>query len=127
MSDPQNTKFGIGITNALPGYLFNDSYGIRSFYNSTVLNGVQVDGLSWALGNYGNTAISSTALPTTAPILSDWDYSTLSITGGTGGTAPCYAKTFGIGATVTSAVLVPEPMSILFFSFSLLALRKQKR
>jgi hypothetical protein len=126
-SAPQNTMFTIGITNASPGQMFSDSYGIRSYNNVPVLDGIQVDEFSWALEDYTNTAVSSTVLPTIAPVLSDWSYNILYIGGGVGGTSPCYEKEFYIEAEVTSAVLVPEPMSLILFGFGLLALRKRKQ
>ncbi|MGA2914796.1 MAG: hypothetical protein ABSE89_02085 [Sedimentisphaerales bacterium] len=126
-SDPQNTMFKIGITDALPGYLFNDSYGIRSFYNLPILDEVQVNELSWALVDTSNTALSNTLLTANAPHLADWNSdNTLYIGGGRGGIPPCYENTFYIHAEVISAVLIPEPTSLLFFGFGLLVLRKQK-
>jgi len=127
MSDPQNTMFKIGMTNATPGQMFNDSYGIRSFYNFLILDAVQVNELSWALVDSSNTALSDIILPTNAPHLSDWNSTNvLSIGGGKGGIPPCYDKTFNIHAEVTSVVLIPEPTSLFLFCFSLLALRKHK-
>lgn len=124
-TDPTNTKFVVGIANDYidhPG----DGYWISSSNNSSLDNGVQVDSIAWQLDNYSGTALSSTALPITAPILSDWDNNIIRINGGVGGIPSCYEKTFNINAQVFSAVLIPEPMSILFFSFALLALRKNK-
>jgi hypothetical protein len=127
MSDPTHTKFGVGIVN---NYLNQpqDNYGIASTYNLPLSNETLVDYVSWSLSDYSGTALSSVALPTDAPILSDWDdsYNTLHISGGIGGTSPCYDKTFNIHAKVISAVLVPEPVSIMLLGFGLLALRKRK-
>jgi hypothetical protein len=117
-----NVDFGIGITNNSQG----DWYSFVSHNNVPLMNFLNVDSISMTACDYEATAITSTTLPATAPILSDWDYVKLYISGGTGGTAPCYEKTFAIKANVTSAVLVPEPVSIMLLGFGLLALRKQK-
>jgi hypothetical protein len=125
-SNLDNTMFKLGVTNGNPG-IARDSYGIRSFYNSLILDGIQVDELSWALLDFSGTALSSADLPTTAPVLSDWgNDNTLYLGGGIGGTPPCYTYTFSIGAEVTSAFLIPEPASLLIFSFGLLMLRKKR-
>ena len=122
-TNPNVPMFMIGITNNQQGC---DGYWVNSYSNSYLPNNVEVNSILWQLDDIGGTAISSTVLPITAPIISDWDYSTLSITGGIG-TAPCYTKTFSIGANVVSAVLVPEPMSLLLFGFGLLALRRKNK
>jgi hypothetical protein len=103
-----------------------DNYLIGSSNNLPLDNGVQVNGISWQLDDYGGTALSSTALPTTAPVLSDWDWQSIGIGGGIGGTPPCYTYSFGISANVTSAVLIPEPISLVLLGIGILALRKHK-
>lgn len=121
-TDSEDIGFFVGIANnhSEPPW---DGYWINSYNNSLLSNGTEVDRILWQLDDYGGTALSSATLPTVAPVLSDWDYSTLSIVGGNG--IPC-DKTFSIGANVISAVLVPEPMSVLLFGFGLLALRRTK-
>jgi hypothetical protein len=121
-TDSNNIKFLIGAANNYQGY--QDGYLVRSYNNLFLYDGVDVDHISWQLDDYSGTALSSTDLPITAPILSDWDYNNLVITGIT--VPPGYKKTFGIGAEVISAVLIPEPVSLLLFGFGLLLLRKQK-
>jgi hypothetical protein len=81
MSDPNNTNFGVGVTNNYQG-LMQDYYGFGSRNNLSLSNGVLVEYISWSLSDYSGTALSSTALPTTAPVLSDWDYSELNMWGG---------------------------------------------
>jgi hypothetical protein len=121
-----NVEFVIGITDTVQG-VPGDAYWLHNYNNLQLSNNVEVDAISWQLNDYGGIALTSTALPTTAPVLSDWGYNTLSISGGIGGIPPCYEKTFGIGANVVSAVLVPEPISLYLFGFGLLTIRFCKK
>ena len=109
-TNSNNTNFCITILNDsldIPG----DGYSWRSYNNSDLANSVKVDSIYWQLVDNTGVALSTPELLTTAPILSNWQYSNnLSITGGIG-TAPCYDKPFSISANVVSAVLVPEPRS----------------
>ena len=125
-TDFNNVKFLVEIANVSSG--FSDTYLIRSYNNLPLDNGVQVDDISWQLEDNTGTALSNTELPITAPVLSDWQYdNNLVITGGIGGTPPCYEKTFAIAADVTSAVLIPEPMSLFLFGLGLLVIRFFKK
>ncbi|MCJ7777770.1 MAG: PEP-CTERM sorting domain-containing protein [Sedimentisphaerales bacterium] len=121
-TDPNNIKLLVEVSN---NYSYQDNYLVRSYNNLFLYNGVDVDHISWQLDDYSGTALSSTALPTTAPVLSDWDYNNLIISGGIGGTPPCYEKTFAISAEVTSVVLIPEPMSLFLFGLGGLLIRKR--
>jgi hypothetical protein len=127
MSDPSNTNFGVGITDNYQG-LMQDNYGLGSHNNLPLSNEVLVDYISWSLSDYSGTALSSTALSTTAPILSDWDYdyNILTMAGGIGGISPCYDKTFYIEAEVISAVLIPEPISLLLFGLGTIAIIRNR-
>ena len=71
-TDPSNVDFRISIIDNL-SYLNWDMYSVISSNNSQLSNGVLVDGIEWALINSTGNAISSDALPTTAPVLSEWD------------------------------------------------------
>jgi hypothetical protein len=122
-TDTGNVKCLLGVIDNHQGQL-HDYYYIESYNNLSLGDGVEVDDILWQIEDYSGAAISNATLPTNAPVLSDWDYNVLSITGGNG--IPC-DKTFSIVATVISAELVPEPMSILLFGFGLLALRKLKK
>jgi hypothetical protein len=125
-TDFSNVTFLVEIANVSSG--FSDSCWIVSPNNISLYNGVKVDEIGWHLEDDTGTAVTSTALPTIAPVLSDWQYdNTLVIGGGIGGTAPCYDKTFYLEANVTSAVLIPEPISVLLFGFGLLTIRFHKR
>jgi hypothetical protein len=119
MSDPNNTEFSVGIANNNQGL---DNYGVGSTYNLPLFNGVEVDVIYWQLDDYSGTVLSSTDLPTTPPVLSDWDYNSLIING-----PGCSSDYFYISAQVTSAVLIPEPVSLLLLGIGLLAIRKHKK
>ncbi|MCJ7777768.1 MAG: PEP-CTERM sorting domain-containing protein [Sedimentisphaerales bacterium] len=123
-TDFDNIRFLMGIANDYPGHP-GDGYWFNSYNNLQLSNGAEVENISWQLDDYGGTALSSTALPTTAPVLSDWDYNNLILGGGMGGTPPCYEKTFYIEAEVTSTILIPEPTSLFLFGLGGLLLRKR--
>jgi hypothetical protein len=124
-TDFSNVEFIVGIDNVSIGFL--DRYSVASHNNMPLYNGVDVENISWQLEDYSGTALSSTELPTTAPVLSDWDYNNLIISGGIGGTPPCYEKTFYIEAEVTSTTLIPEPTSLFLFGFGLLMIRPRRK
>jgi hypothetical protein len=113
-TDPANTKFLIEIDNNNSGI---DGYLIRSYNNLAISNGSPVETISWELQDNTCTAFSSDALPTTAPILSQWQTNSLWFG---------MSRYYGIGAHVTSATLIPEPATILLFGLGILSLRKRK-
>jgi len=119
-SNPADVEFLINIINdSTSGGELHDSYGLRSYRNISNVN-LHVDSISWWLRDNTATNISSDALLNTPPIVNDWgDLNSLVIAGGKEGG-------YGIGAIVTSAVLVPEPSSFLILSFGFLYLRKRK-
>ena len=97
-----------------------DGYLIRSYRNLPLSNDVIVEHISWQLDDYSMTALSSVALPTTAPVLEDWESNYLLITFGFKG----YAS---IQATVTSVEIVPEPSSAVILAIGALLLRRRRR
>jgi len=114
-TDPNNVNFLVEILNDKgPGEL-HDAYVLRSYNNLPLWNGLPVSHISWQLSDDTSNAISSTALPATAPILGDWPTNALSIDGG---------KNFLIGSHVTSVILIPEPGTLFLFVLGGLALRK---
>ena len=123
-TDTNDVEFLMGVANNYEGY--QDNYLVRSYNNLSLDNGTEVNHISWQLDDYSGTALSSTDLPTMAPILSNWDWQSLGINGGIGGTAPCYEKSFGIGAEVTSVFLIPEPMSLLLLCAGGLLIRTKR-
>jgi hypothetical protein len=92
--------------------LGNDIYGFDSYSNSELSNGININLIGWVLKDYSGDALINDELPLTAPVLNNWiDENILVISGGVE-----REETFGIGARVTSAVLVPEPASLLLLT-----------
>ena len=79
-TDPSNVDFRISIIDNI-SYTNWDLYSVSSFNNSQLSNGLLVNEIGWALINTTGNALSSDALPNTAPVLSDWDQNLLLIYG----------------------------------------------
>jgi hypothetical protein len=74
-TDPSNPQFMIVIYNDFDYYgnpAF-DSYQVCSVKSQALSNGVLVDIIAWELDDATATALSSTDLPTTAPVLAAWN------------------------------------------------------
>ena len=126
-TDYANVNFVIGISNDSQG---NDGYSAGSKNNLMLVDNVPtsdiiLDTFFWQLTDNFGVAISTTDLPVTPPDLSKWPFNNLHISGGIGGTAPCYDKPFGIDGHVTSAYLIPEPLSLGLLGFGSLFLRRK--
>ena len=117
-TDPDNVDFRIDILN---NHLGQDGYVLRSYHNLPLSNGVLIDYISWQLDDYSCTALSSDALPTTPPVLEDWE-SIGGITIDFG-----YKGSSMIRAHVTSAELVPEPATVFLLGLGALALLRKRR
>ncbi len=113
-TDPTNIDFLVGIVNDNPSG--HDIYWIHSYNNLDLSNGTLVDSIYWQLNDLTGSVFSSDALPTTAPILDDWQRNHLRLGGERG--------RYIVDATVTSAI--PEPMSILLLGLGGLLLRKRR-
>jgi hypothetical protein len=113
-TDQDNVDFLVSPGNA-GGPYSRDDYLVISYNNLPLSNGTSVDAISWWLEDSSANAISSDSLPTTAPVLDDWQTNILNISG---------SRTFGIWGHVTSAV--PEPATIFLFSLGGLFLRKRR-
>jgi hypothetical protein len=110
-TDPTNVDFLVSAGNNYS--LGEDSYLLRSYHNLPLSNGTLVDYIEWQLDDSTGLALSSDALPLTAPNLTDWDYDWgLSITG-----PGCGSDYFGIVADITSVALIPEPATLLLLIF----------
>jgi hypothetical protein len=98
-TDPNDVDFGIIIYNDF--YYFGDAYAPYSENNLDLSNGNKVEFIGWALIDSTGTALSSDALPTTAPVLSDYNENFIVIDG----YEPSSYNSYGIEATVTKATL----------------------
>jgi hypothetical protein len=98
-TDPNNVHFTINIFNNF--YYYGDAYAPFSANNLDLSNGNKVDFIGWGLIDSTGTALSSDALPTTAPVLSDWTDNYILIDG----YEPSSYNYYSIEATVTKASL----------------------
>jgi hypothetical protein len=71
-TDPSNVEFLIEIVNDHGTPTATDNYLLRSYNNLPLQNGVIVEHISWQLDDPTCTALSSDALPTIPPVLTDW-------------------------------------------------------
>jgi hypothetical protein len=117
MTDPENVDFTVEIRDNA-GYVWGreDSYSLESQNNLPLPNGFPFH-ISLELRDSSFSALSSVALPTTAPILEDWETRLIAIRGSRG-----REHWFGILANPTSAVLIPEPATFLLLALGALAL-----
>ena len=116
MTDPFNIAFRIVIRNNTPSG--NDIYGVESSNNLHLSNGTLVGGILWSMKDHTGSALSSDALPTTAPALDDWQDNILNFGGGT------RANGYAILGRVTSAI--PEPATIVLLGLGGLLLGRRR-
>jgi hypothetical protein len=127
MTDPANTNFLIEIVNH---YASVDAYSVISYTNLPLFDSTPVGHISWGLRDYSASAIPSAALPTTAPVLGDWETSLLQFGAGSGGgrgeggTGPAIG--FGVMGHVTSAAVIPEPATIVLLGFATILVGKRR-
>jgi hypothetical protein len=125
MTDPSNVDFIVRIVDDFPslGGRPVDGYGFVSINNLPLPNGALVERISLSFSDGSGKVLSSDALPTTAPILTDWwiRNNSIDITGG-------YPTPFGLDGRLTSVALIPEPATFLVLGVgSLFLLRKHRR
>jgi len=125
MTDPENVDFTVDIRDNA-GYIWGseDSYALEAQNNLPLENGFPVQYISLELRDSSFSALSSDALPTTAPVLEDWDWETGFIT-----IRSWWGREYGFGihANLTSAVLIPEPATIWLFVLGSLAMLRKRR
>jgi len=97
-TNPNNVIFGFEIFNDVGC----DAFTVGSAENLQLSNGMLVDSIVWQLFDTAQTALSSDALLTTAPVLSDWDYNSLTIYG----SEPSSYHSFGIFANVNKVTKI---------------------
>ncbi len=113
-TNPEDVDFLIEITNDYPP---NDDYFLLSHYNLPLSNGIQVGSISWWLYDPTGNALSSTNLPTTAPVIDHWQSNHLQLQ---------TDRTFTINGHVTSAVIIPEPGTVCLLLLGTLLLPKTR-
>ncbi|MBN1846855.1 MAG: PEP-CTERM sorting domain-containing protein, partial [Sedimentisphaerales bacterium] len=102
-----------------------DYYSVCSRYNVSN-NDVPMDSIVWQLADYSGQALSSIYLPTTAPVIDDWqDFNLLTLSGGGNPQEGEYG--FCIIASVKSAALIPEPATLMLLSLGCLRLGIKRR
>ncbi len=101
--------------------IYVDDYLMRSHNNLPLSNGTSVNNISWSLQDTSATAITNIELPRTAPVLSDWQVNYLNIEG------PGRRDNILFQGHVTSAVVIPEPATILLLGFGAIALIRKVR
>jgi len=112
ITDTDNMDYRIAISN---GYQSRDSYSVGSKNNLPLSNGVLVHDIYWLLVDNTCNALESDMLPTTPPVLEQWQTNRLRIE---------TDRNFYIDAHVTSAV--PEPATIILFGIGTLLFRKRR-
>jgi len=127
MTDPTDTYFEMFVVDNNAGV---DGYSVTSYINLPLSDGTSVSNIKWSLQDTSELALSSTNLATTAPVLDDWPTNFLQFGAGSGGgrgSAGGPAIGFGVMGHVSSAVVIPEPATILLLGLAGIALIRKGR
>jgi len=118
MTDPDRTHCLIQIVD---DQLYSiGTYSVTSYGNLPLSNGAVIDRISWGLRDDSGSAVSSTELLATAPVLTHWrDFNYLNVEG------PGSRDNILFQAHITSAYVIPEPMGILLLGLGGLLLRRR--
>jgi hypothetical protein len=119
-TDLSDVKFLMEVVN---NHSSMDNYLFGSYNNLSLSNGVPVMHVSWQLDDYSGTALSSTDLPTTAPVLADWQYDYLHLSGGY---SEPVKQEFLITGHVISVQLIPEPATLILLMTGGLLLNRKR-
>jgi hypothetical protein len=114
-TNPSQVSFHIGVYEDSLG--IEDQLVIGSHHNMPLPDDALVQHIIWQLNDSTATALSSDSLPLTAPDLTKWNSNVLNIS---------TDRNFGITATITSAVLIPEPCSLLLLTAGLALIKRQQ-
>lgn len=101
-----------------------DRYIIESNQNESLSTGLIVNSIRWSLYDGTHTALSSTALQSMPPILTAWESNTFSIACGIIGNSNA---PFAVWGTVTEAVLIPEPTTLILLGIGSMLIRRKTR
>lgn len=114
-------QFDIWVANNYSSNGVKDYYQVTSQYQNISIPdaGFNFCRIVWSLSDSSHSALSSDALPVTAPVLKDWNYNFVEISGPTGG--PLL-----IGGTVTDATVIPEPLTGILMATGVLFLRRKQ-
>jgi hypothetical protein len=116
-TDPQNVEFLITILNNHNG---RDEYSWLSYQNLPLINDIYITYIGWGLADHSCAALSNDTLPIIPPVLEDWDFNHLIISGGAN--EGCYFPL--LEARVTN--VIPEPATILLLAFGSLLLNRRR-
>jgi len=106
------------LDNYAPYGNIHDDYWVKSYENLPLSDGTVIDSINWTLLDGSCTALSSSDLPVTAPVLSDWNMNDLRIYGP--------EDVFLIRGTVTQTVLVPEPAIVVLMIMGISLYRRRR-
>jgi hypothetical protein len=117
-------QFEINIANDDTTNGVMDYYSVLSGYPniSAPSIGFTINDISWILRDSTHSALASADLPTTAPILMDWDYNVLNIHGTYGPDR----HGLSIYGTITQTMLIPEPLSAALMAIGVFFLRSRQ-